>query len=125
MKLTHTCIITKNVRRLTDFYKKALQIYPTLDKDGVYAEFKWGDAKLAIFDSRMHNTVAPNSLIPESNQSVIIEISVDDVDKEYERLCKGNVEIVREPGNQIWGVRSFYFRDCDGNLVDFYMTLNN
>ncbi|MDR2074068.1 MAG: VOC family protein [Oscillospiraceae bacterium] len=124
MKLTHICIITKSVRKLTDFYKKILQISPSIDMDE-YAEFELGGAKLAIFDSEMHGTVASNSLIPESNKSVIIEIAVDDVDKEYERLCKENVTIVRKPGDQVWGVRSFYFKDCDGNLVDFYTHLEN
>ena len=28
MKLTHSCIITENVKKLSDFYKEVLQIEP-------------------------------------------------------------------------------------------------
>lgn len=122
MNFTHTCIITKDVRRITEFYKKVLKVNPTFENPR-YVEFETEKAKLAIFDFKAHDSVAPGSLIPESNNSIIIEFSVDNVDDEYARIKSEGIEIVREPSNQVWGVRSFYFRDCDGNLVDFYKQL--
>jgi hypothetical protein len=54
------------------------------------------------------------------NQSVILEFKVADVDAEYRRL-RGMVKTwVKPPTTQPWGTRSIYFRDPDGNLVDFY-----
>lgn len=54
------------------------------------------------------------------NKSAILQFRVRDVDKEYARL-QGIVKTwVKPPTNQPWGTRSFYFRDPDGNLVDFY-----
>jgi len=45
---------------------------------------------------------------------------VDDVDAEYARL-RHLVKIwIKPPMNQPWGTRSMYFRDPDGNLVDFW-----
>lgn len=124
INLTHTCIITKDVSRITEFYKKVLKAEPAFENPR-YVEFETEVAKLAIFDIKAHETVAPGSLAPESNNSIIIEFNVEDVDAEYARLKAEGIEIVREPSNQVWGVRSFYFRDCDGNLLDFYKQLTD
>ena len=41
------------------------------------------------------------------------------VDAEYERLKALGVEFVKLPKTHPWGSRSFWFRDLDGNIVDF------
>jgi catechol 2,3-dioxygenase-like lactoylglutathione lyase family enzyme len=45
---------------------------------------------------------------------------VSDVDQEYARLHDLVKQWVKEPTTQPWGTRSIYFRDPDGNLVDFF-----
>lgn len=51
---------------------------------------------------------------------MILEFSVEDVDREYERL-KGLVgEFALEPTTQPWGNRSMLFRDPDGNLINYF-----
>ena len=55
-----------------------------------------------------------------SNRSIILEFQVADVDQEYERLQSLSVEWVKPPTTQPWGNRSIYFRDPDGNLINFY-----
>jgi len=45
---------------------------------------------------------------------------VSDVDQEYARLQKIVRDWVKPPTTQSWGTRSIYFRDPDGNLIDFY-----
>jgi catechol 2,3-dioxygenase-like lactoylglutathione lyase family enzyme len=51
---------------------------------------------------------------------VILEFRVSDVDQEYVRLQSLVKTWVKPPTTQPWGTRSIYFRDPDGNLVDFY-----
>ena len=51
--------------------------------------------------------------------------SVDDVDKEYERLKKLNIEFTELPTTHPWGCRSFAFNDPDGNSIDIHMILQN
>ena len=46
--------------------------------------------------------------------------SVEDVDREHERLLANEVEIVKPPTTQSWGRRSVWFRDPDGNVVNFH-----
>ena len=49
-----------------------------------------------------------------------LEFEVADVDQEYSRLQTIVKHWVKPPTAQPWGTRSIYFRDPDGNLIDFY-----
>jgi predicted enzyme related to lactoylglutathione lyase len=51
---------------------------------------------------------------------VIIELLVDDVDKEFERLKTIVSEWVQEPTTMPWGNRSLLFRDPDDNLINLF-----
>jgi hypothetical protein len=51
---------------------------------------------------------------------VVLQFRVDDVDQQYLRLQDFVKTWVKPPTTQPWGTRSIYFRDPDGNLVDFY-----
>jgi catechol 2,3-dioxygenase-like lactoylglutathione lyase family enzyme len=48
---------------------------------------------------------------------------VKDVDAEYERLKVLKAEFVKLPTTYPWGNRAVWFRDPDGNIVDFYAVL--
>ena len=62
----------------------------------------------------------PGASQASMNRSVILEFRVADVDVEYRRL-QGLVKVwAKLPSTQPWGTRSVYFRDPDGNLVDFF-----
>jgi uncharacterized glyoxalase superfamily protein PhnB len=49
-----------------------------------------------------------------------IEFETDDVDSRYEKLRGSDVRIVKPPTTQPWGRHSFWLRDPDGNIVNFY-----
>jgi catechol 2,3-dioxygenase-like lactoylglutathione lyase family enzyme len=118
-KLVNTCLISANLDRLVDFYESVLMLKAQRSgKD--YAEFQTGVGVLAIFSASAQEKYIPGSAKAGRNQSAILEFSVTNVDKEYARL-QGLVKTwVKPPTTQPWGTRSIYFRDPDGNLVDFY-----
>jgi catechol 2,3-dioxygenase-like lactoylglutathione lyase family enzyme len=62
----------------------------------------------------------PRRFVPGSFTTMF---EVEDVDAEYERLKALNVEFVMLPTTHPWGARSFWFRDPDGNIVDFFANL--
>lgn len=119
MRLTHACIITDSLPGLREFYRKVLDIEPETSGDG-YAEFATGLGVLSLFRADLHDGLAPGSAEPGKNRSVELEFLVDDVDAEYRRLDELGVQWVKEPTTQPWGSRSIYFRDPDGNLINFY-----
>jgi len=117
--LRNACLITKDVARLVDFYSRVLQISAKLSGND-YAEFHTGATVLAVFSADAQEKYIPGSAQAASNKSAILEFEVANVDQEYSRL-KGVVkDWVKPPTTQPWGTRSLYFRDPDGNLVDFY-----
>jgi catechol 2,3-dioxygenase-like lactoylglutathione lyase family enzyme len=54
---------------------------------------------------------------------VRIELSVDDVDEEFERLQSTVSGWIVPPTDWEWGVRSTWFRDPDGNLISLFAPL--
>ena len=118
-KLMHTCLITNNVNRLIQFYEPILALRAQKSGDD-YAEFRTMAGVLAIFSDAAQEKYIPGSAQPASNKSMILEFQVADPDKEYARLQSLVKVWVKPPTTQPWGTRSIYFRDPDGNLVNFY-----
>jgi len=121
--LVNTCLVTNHVKELAKFYKRILVLTPRIVGDQ-YAEFATGIGVLALFSAEGQERYIPGSTQPAQNKSVILEFRVLDVDHEYVRL-RGLVKSwVKGPTTQPWGTRSIYFRDPDGNLVDFWMPVS-
>ena len=47
-----------------------------------------------------------------------VSIEVDDVDGAYRVAVDAGLEIVHPLGDEQWGVRRFFFRDRDGNVIN-------
>ena len=117
--LINTCLITNDVKRLVDFYESILAVRAKWSgKD--YAEFPTGIGVLAIFSKEAQERYIPGSTKAAKNKSIVLEFRVADVDQQYRRLQSAVKTWVKPPTTQPWGTRSIYFRDPDGNLVDFY-----
>jgi len=119
-KLVITCVITGNVKRLVEFYEPILVLKATWTGED-YAEFSTGEGVLAIFSAEAQEKYIPGSAKAAKNESVVLQFRVADVDQEYRRLQSLVTTWVKLPTTQPWGTRSIYFRDPDGNLVDFYV----
>ena len=48
----------------------------------------------------------------------VASLDVDDVDRVYEQVTRLGLEIVHPPTDEPWGVRRFFFRDADGNIIN-------
>jgi uncharacterized glyoxalase superfamily protein PhnB len=117
--LINTCLITNNVKRLVDFYEPVLAVKAKWSGRD-YAEFPTGVGVLAIFSEEAQQRYIPGSTEAAKNKSMVLEFKVADVDQQYRRLQSSVKTWVKPPTTQPWGTRSIYFRDPDGNLVDFY-----
>jgi catechol 2,3-dioxygenase-like lactoylglutathione lyase family enzyme len=118
-ELAHTCLITNHVDQLVAFYEPVLRL--KAQRSGPdYAEFRTAAGVLAIFSAEAQEKYIPGSAVGASNRSMVLEFRVSDVDAEYGRLQSLVKVWVKPPTTQPWGTRSIYFRDPDGNLVDFF-----
>lgn len=117
--LIYTCLITNDLQQLTEFYERVLQVKAHASGD-FYVEFPTNAGTLAIFDAEAQEKYIPGSAQARQNRSAILEFSVANVDQEFVRLQPIVRTWVKPPTTQTYGTRSIYFRDPDGNLVDFF-----
>ncbi|MCF2517093.1 VOC family protein [Dyadobacter sp. CY351] len=121
MKFASIRIITADIQPLIAFYEQITGL-SIIQHTADFAELHTSSIVLAIGSTRTLELFGGSHLaVPTSNQSVILEFLVDDVDAEYHRLADllGD-DIVQKPTTMPWGNRSMLFRDPDGNLVNFF-----
>ena len=121
MKFVGICLITNDVPVLAGFYAKVLGL--KAQGDDVHAELNTEGADISIFSAEGMESMAPLSMQGAGYGSFTIAFEVSDVDAEYERLKALDVEFVKLPATHPWGCRSLWFRDPDGNIIDFFTTL--
>jgi predicted enzyme related to lactoylglutathione lyase len=121
MKFTGVCLITKNVRALSEFYVEALGM--TAQGDDTHMELCTASAGIAIFSEEGMEGMAPGSMQGSGCGSITLGFEVADADAEYERIREMGAPIVKPPQTHPWGARAFWFRDPDGNVLDFYQPL--
>lgn len=119
MKMAFTRIVTRDVGALTKFYREITGITPKVFHEA-YVEFPAAGSSLAISSQATMDLHGAHAAAAASNQSVVLDFQVEDVDRERERIRELVGEIVLEPTNQPWGNRSMMFRDPDGNLINFF-----
>jgi len=117
-RLNSICIITQDVRGLRDFYQNVLEV--AAEGNDVFAVFSTPGAVLSLFSTQSLEEMVPGLMNDSGVGNCFLEFEVEDVDKEYERLKALNVKVVKPPTTQPWGLRSVWFRDINGNLVNFY-----
>lgn len=114
-------IITGDVARLIAFYEQATQVRADRYTEE-FAEIKTPRGTLAIASTRTLAMLAPDTIRPAENRSVIFDFLVEDVDGLYKNLSGfvPDADFVNEPTTMPWGNRSLLVRDPDGNLVNFF-----
>lgn len=117
-KFRSICLITQDVPKLRDFYQNVLQVRP--ETSDTFVAFEPVGVPLTLFHTEGMEQMAPGSMQGAGIGNVVLEFEVEDVDVEYVRLLEMGVRIVKPPTTQPWGLRSVWFRDPDGNIVNFF-----
>lgn len=110
MVFSGLCLITKDVKRLSDFYKMVLKTASDCD-DEIHQEILTEGAALAILRCEDASKVG--------NANMSMAFTVDDVDEEFVRLQKLGVSIIDPPTIRSWGAKNMRFSDPDGNSIVF------
>jgi len=110
MVLAEVCLLTNNVLKLAEFYKKVLNATSDCN-DEIHQEIMVDGAALTIYNDGNEK----NNL----NQNMCIAFTVQNVDEEYEKLKRIEVDIIEPPTTRPWGARNMHFCDPDGNHVYF------
>ncbi|WP_242089631.1 VOC family protein [Curtobacterium sp. DN_7.5] len=114
-------IITDDLDRLVTFYEHVTGTSAHRPAP-VFAEFRGGEhgPTLAIGSTATVAVLGDRAPRPGSNDSVLVEFEVADVDAEFARLRDVLHDVVLEPTTMPWGNRSTLFRDPDGTVVNLF-----
>lgn len=105
-KLTNITIPVSDLKEAVNFYEKTL---------GLKKQFEW--STYVIFDCGIELAFEPGGKKGEKEDSAYIFLSVDDLDREYQRLVDKGVKFSSPPKDEHWGGRTASLIDPDGNRV--------
>jgi predicted enzyme related to lactoylglutathione lyase len=118
VEFTGIALITRNVAALRTFYARVLGVEAV--GDDYHSELKTRGASIALFSVEGMEAMAPGSMQNAGHGSTTLGFRVEDIDAEYNRIRELGVDFVMFPTTHPWGLRSFWFRDPDGNIVNFF-----
>ena len=123
MRFNGICLVTRDVLRLRSFYTAILQV--EAERDDMFTMLSTQGAALSIFAEEGMEHMAPGSMQDSGCGRYTLEFEVEDVDREFERLKALDVIFVKPPTTQAWGRRSVWFRDPDGNIINFFASVDS
>ncbi len=121
VKLTHVCLITPRFAKMQEFYRRLLQLEPQKFTED-YVEFQIPGAVISLYDEASFAQNVPNFKPRPGPGGAMLELQVENVDREYTRLHSIGltIDFILPPTTFPWGNRSTYLRDPDGNLINLY-----
>lgn len=108
-----------DVRRLAGFYEELTGVTASWANEE-FAEIVLDGLTIAVSSRRLTDAFAAGSVEAAANRTVMLELLVDDVDAERDRVAALAGELVMEPTTLPWGNRSMLVRDPDGNVVNLF-----
>ena len=108
MRLGEVCLLTNDVLRLAGFYKALLEI-DNGSEDAGHQLLIVEETQLAIYND--------GSVKNNMNQNMCIVFTVEDLEKEYQKVLALGAEIIEGPTKRPWGAVNMSFYDPDGNAV--------
>lgn len=108
MRLGEVGLLTNDVIALADFYKALLET-ENGSRDEVHQTIIAEETMLTIYND--------GSAKNNNNQNICIAFTVDDMDREYQKVLRLGAEIIEKPTKRPWGAVNMSFYDPDRNVV--------
>jgi len=104
------CLLTNDVPRLAAFYKQLLGVENGSNDETHQFIISEGTALTVYNDGTEKNN---------RNENICLAFTVDDIDREYEKVLALGAEIIEPPTKRPWGAVNMSFYDPDNNMVFF------
>ncbi len=108
MKIGEVCLLTNDVPRLASFYRQLLGVEET-SGDETHQFVLAEETALTVYNDGTDKN--------NQNQNICLAFTVDDMDREYEKLLSMGARIIEPPAKRPWGAINMSFYDPDNNIV--------
>lgn len=110
MRIGAVSLLTNDVLRLAAFYKQLLEIENDSD-DEIHQVLIAEETTLTIYND--------GSIKNNQNQNICLAFTVDDIEKEYNKVLAMGARIIEGPTKRPWGAFNMSFYDPDNNIIFF------
>ena len=117
--IDYTVIFVRDMAAMRRFYADILGFPLLRELSPGWIEYKLGDNTLAL--ARPSLTVA-DAPMPNGSASLQLafKVSAPEVDQCADELVRQGVDLLSPPTDQVFGHRTLFFRDPDGNLLEVF-----
>jgi catechol 2,3-dioxygenase-like lactoylglutathione lyase family enzyme len=117
--IDYTVIFVRDMAAMRRFYEDILGFSLLRELSPGWIEYRVGDTTLALARPRLTAADAPTPTGSASLQ-LAFKVSVPEVDQCADELVRQGVTLLSPPINQVFGHRTLFFRDPDGNLLEIF-----
>ena len=108
MKIGEVCLLTHDVNRLADFYKRLLET-DNNSNDETHQFILTEETTLTIYNDGTEKN--------NHNRNICLAFTVEDMEKEYEKVMSLGARIIEAPTQRPWGAVNMSFYDPDNNMI--------
>jgi catechol 2,3-dioxygenase-like lactoylglutathione lyase family enzyme len=117
--IDYTVIFARDIAAMRRFYEDILGFRLLRELSPGWIEYRVGDNILALAEPRLTVADVPTPSGSASLQ-LAFKVSAAEVDQCADELVRQGVDILSPPTDQVFGHRTLFFRDPDGNLLEVF-----
>ena len=110
MKIGEVCLLTNNVPRLASFYRQLLGEEES-SSDETHQFVLAEETALTVYNDGTDKN--------NQNQNICLAFTVDDIDREYEKVKALGAKVIEPPTKRPWGAVNMSICDPDNNMIYF------
>ena len=117
--IDYTVIFVRDMAAMRRFYRDILGFPLVRELSPGWIEYRVGDNTLALARPRLTASDVP---APSGSASLQLafKVSAAEVDQCADELVRQGVDLLSPPTDQVFGHRTVFFRDPDGNLLEVF-----
>ena len=117
--IDYTVIFARDMAAMRRFYEGILGFPLLRELSPKWIEYRLGDNTLALATPSLTAADVPT---PNGSASLQLafKVSAPEVDRCADELVRQGVNLVSPPTDQVFGHRTLFFRDPDGNLLEIF-----
>ena len=117
--IDYTVIFVRDMAAMRRFYEDILGFPLQRELSPRWIEYRVGDNTLALAKPNLTAADAPTPAGSAALQ-LAFKVSAPEVDRCADELARQGVDLLSPPTDQVFGHRTLFFRDPDGNLLEVF-----